>query len=133
MVVLYLLALLLVTLVPFLLLFALLSRIPFIKRGYAGKERLWKIFWIFYVGIFMVFDFIYSGLSGVLTRSLYTDLAFVSSIYSWAICGGIPVWRCAFNVNLKGWGYLARTIAIIPICFVFLSIPTLGMFLFDGY
>ncbi len=123
----------LVGLVPFFLLLALLSRIPFIKRACAGKEHLWKVFWLFYVGAYILFELIYFGLSGVLIRNLYTDLARLWFIYIWVILGGISVWRCAFNANRREWGYLARAVVLFPACIAVVSIPFLGFFLLDGY
>jgi hypothetical protein len=118
----------------YVLLLSVISRyIPFIKTAYVGEEPLWKVFWIFYVGYFIVFDLISSGLARVLTRSLYTDLAILWAIYTWVIVGGISVWRCAFNAKRPEWGYLARAVVFFPSSMAAVSIPFLGFFLFSGY
>ena len=77
----------------------------------AGRARLWRPFWIGGTGVvalvsFLVLLLILIPLVGVAFLDAAIGALLLWTLYSnWvAVC----VWRCAPNVDSRGWFYLAR-------------------------
>lgn len=90
------------------------------KRALQGEERLWKVWWlggfgctvfVWLWGTFVIHTATSSTNSG--TRSAAVALHLLSVAVSAALA--ISEWRCAFNVQWRGWGWIARTLIVIGI------------------
>ena len=83
----------------------------FLLSYWNGEQKLWKAFWI--IGIigrillasFVIF-FAILGKSLGLTWSI-TILSFILVII-YILWSFVSIWKCAFNVKNKTWGYAAR-------------------------
>ncbi|MBN8542996.1 MAG: hypothetical protein J0M34_01895 [Alphaproteobacteria bacterium] len=88
------------------------------KQASSGQEKLWKVFWLWgFIGLFAV------GVVTVLLMIL-TEMISLGSVarilisliilvyFLWVV---FAVWRCAFNVNWKIWGYLVRVYIVLQI------------------
>lgn len=81
-----------------------------LQRSFLGEARLWKVFWLIYLPITVVFVlarkvaieiFLKSGNSDILYFVILLSLVFGV----WII---VSIWRCARNVEWKSMFYLAR-------------------------
>jgi len=87
----------------------------FIKRSWRGEEKLSRVFWLYYVlGEFILFLFLFLIvflISKVVTSvpPFLIFLIYVIPVLGYFIWIFVSLWRCAFNSNWKGWGYLIRT------------------------
>jgi hypothetical protein len=93
-----------------------------IIRAWSGDERLWKVFWLYNVLGFILLTI----LSGLLANAISPINSFIGRAiivvfigvylvlyivyYVWAVCS---LWRCAFNVKGKWWGYLSRAYVLM--------------------
>ncbi len=89
-----------------------------IIRASKGEERLWIVFWLYNVLGLLLFAFLLKflqavGISaeknghsdiGILVLISVLTIVFIAYIV-WAVGS---LWRCAFNVEWKWWGYLGR-------------------------
>lgn len=93
-----------------------------LMKAWHGEERLWKVFWLYTVlGSFLILfllQFLQAvGLSAeknghsttwiLVLIGLLTIFLLAYSV--WTITS---LWKCAFNVSWKGWGYLGRAYVI---------------------
>lgn len=103
--------------------------IPFsptsLKKAWQGEEKLWLVFWVYFVGMTVFFwvtfsvwklpsqimDYLFfsppsaTGLYAMMVIQLTADIF----IRTYQV---ISVWRCASNTHLKIWNFSARTICI---------------------
>lgn len=84
--------------------------VDFVVRGWRGEERLWKVTWLGYVGGAFVLAVLAYGLVVFLGGA--AKYAFGLSVIALNVWGLVAMWRCAGNVNWRGWFYLGRTIVI---------------------
>ena len=92
----------------------------FMGRYWRGEERLWKAFWLFgFVG-FWVAGSVIGLVRGVVLDSqmwigvglIFWGLAVVGALaYQVWVC--VAIWRGAFNVGWKGWGYVCRGVVVL--------------------
>jgi hypothetical protein len=95
-----------------------------IKRTWRGEEKLWKVFWVYGVGLSLVGFFtalavsIWAAMSiGVIGSP--SESTWYFGRYTWSavsICYfvwiTISLWRCAFNLEKRVLGYGARVLAV---------------------
>lgn len=87
-------------------------------RGWRGEEDLWKMVWV--NGFLLVF----LGEVACITLRLFTDIDidspksgigtlfnYIALFYCFWLL--VSLWRCAFNADWGGWGYLTRLIVIL--------------------
>ena len=80
------------------------SHTNFITRSWNGHEPLWKLWWL-YMGIgsiplaFLVVLLDYTPAPAVMGFLLFMIY------FAWWL---VSAWRCAFNCDWYGWGYLTR-------------------------
>ncbi len=77
----------------------------FVVTWFKGEERLWKPYWL-------------GGFVGAICWQILAFLAEFAGLFVWILVIVLSVfyqfwilpaiWRCAFNVDSKVWGYLAR-------------------------
>lgn len=79
-------------------------------RFWRGDERLWRAFWLFwFAGGWAV-----SVVVSLLVQSVgLPPLAAIALLMLYTVWAGVAVWRCAFNVKTRFWGYLARGIILV--------------------
>ena len=84
----------------------------FLIKWFRGDERLWKPFWFGQVIGSYVFNLVlvlgvgFARNADLDAASLWSMGRLLFYVYlAWIL---IAVWRCAFNVELAFWGYLAR-------------------------
>lgn len=97
----------------------------YIIRARNGEERLWKIFWLNIVLGSFVFRILFAAEQFVLSaidipmgwnifRVIFIIVSLVFTVllivyFVWALHA---LWKCSFNVQWKGWGYLARAFIV---------------------
>ena len=123
----------------------------FINRIWSGKEKLWKVFWIWNFLIFHIFDVlavliffvaifpvqvymlaqndpsISVGYPFTLLDAFYALLGFcfILFVLAYTVWVLVALWRSAFNSSKRIYGYLARFWVIIQLCYA-LVFPILG-------
>lgn len=96
----------------------------FIKRAWRGEEKLWKVFWLYNVlGGLLLNVFVYV-IASVAFGLLIVGVIFWLAYLVWVL---VSIWRCAFNVNAKFWGYLARIYIIMGPVLVILGLLVGGI------
>jgi hypothetical protein len=87
-------------------------RTVFIVDAWKGRDRLWRVFWLYGVltsalitGVFLWL--ISSDTAGFGLRQLL--LAAFVPYTAWIL---VSVWRCAFNARNEVWGHIARALTI---------------------
>lgn len=84
----------------------------FLQQYWRGRGELWKIYWLYGVLgstalsaiIFLLFE---AGAVGSLWFQLV--LLFAAAYTVWIV---VSVWRCAFNVEDKRYGHIARGLTV---------------------
>jgi hypothetical protein len=78
---------------------------------WAGEEKLWKAYWLFFV----VGNYAFSALAELLLRveSKFILIAYLITLIAYFIWSVIAVWKCAPNTSSKLWTYLARLIVTL--------------------
>ena len=98
----------------------------FVARAWTGRERLWKVCWIY--GVLASF-----GLALVLRMLLAVGMpqflmfAIVAPYQVWLV---VSAWRCAFNADWRGWGYIVRFLTVVSVFMTILGLSaaaTLGI------
>jgi len=96
----------------------------FIKRSWRGEEKLWRVFWLYYMLgelIFFMFLYLIMFLISIVVTSeppFLIILVYVIPVFGYFIWIIVSLWKCAFNTNWKGWGYLIRILATtVVVCF----------------
>lgn len=82
-----------------------------------GKEKLWKVFWLWFVAVWCVLGILFEFLAPyALTNDTFMHywlqwVFLVLMVYMvWIL---MSLWHCAFNATWKGWGYLVRLTVIM--------------------
>jgi hypothetical protein len=57
--------------------------------------------WVFWTLIINLVEF-----------AILPDLMAVAILAGYSIYAAVGVWRCAFNVNWRGWAYIARVVIV---------------------
>lgn len=81
------------------------------KRAWSGEERLWKVFWI-YGFVFNLILAIIGVVIGLFLGPVGTK-AFSVITFAYFVFIAVSEWRCAFNANWRGWGYVVRVLVIL--------------------
>ena len=81
-----------------------------IEDAWNGEEELWRVFWIYGVVFSIVLQIV---LSIIEDKGIFLLLVFIVLFISWSFWNIVSIWKCAFNCDLRLWGYLARTTIII--------------------
>ena len=104
----------------------------FMGRYWRGQERLWKAFWLFGIVGFSVLGTAVGLVRGVVLDSqmwigvglIFWGLALVAALaYQVWVC--VAIWRGAFNVGWKGWGYVSRGVVVLQAVAVVVSLINL--------
>jgi hypothetical protein len=99
---------------------ALAALAEFVATCWRGGERLWKVFWLFGVAGAAAVGYVVGQVEGVVRSSpmwigvglIFWGLAAVASV-AYQVWAYVSIWRCAFNADWKGWGYIARAFAVL--------------------
>ena len=92
----------------------------FVATCWRGGERLWKVFWLFGVVGAAAVGYVVGLVEGVVRSSpmwigagvMFWGLAVVASV-AYQVWAYVSIWRCAFNAGWKGWGAIARALAVL--------------------
>lgn len=90
-------------------------------RFWRGEDRLWKAFWLLWVlGWWAV------GTIAVLFQNAggLPSYAGPTVLLLYMIWAGVGVWRCAFNVEWRGWGYIARSVVVLFVVLIGVGLAT---------
>ncbi|MFZ5523562.1 MAG: zinc ribbon domain-containing protein [Pseudomonadota bacterium] len=91
----------------------------YIIRAWNGEERLWIVYWLYNVlGIFLLRLLAAIGVIAITAINAFIVKAIVGIVFLvlyiayfiWAVGS---LWKCAFNVKWKGWGYLGRAYVLM--------------------
>ena len=95
-----------------------------INKAWRGEEKLWKIFWLGL--LFLAFI---SALGKVLVQNLPPFALFYGLFrLAYIIWWLVSLWRCAFNVSARFWGYLARAlVCLFPLAIIGLVVAGVMM------
>ena len=97
----------------------------FIATAWRGREKLWKVYWLYGVvggialSFLMGFLLPWLGTSGGFT---YFAVLTLYSLWLW-----VSIWRCAFNANWKIGGYILRFLTVIGLAFTLLGIVGIAL------
>jgi hypothetical protein len=86
-----------------------------IIRAWKGKERLWRVYWLYH-GLYGFALATAVSKTRLLSIPSITNAAYVFLII-YLIWVYVSIWRCAFNVERKAWGYVAR--GMVPVLILF--------------
>lgn len=91
------------------------------KSAWLGEARLWKVFWILGVVLpvgvgLLAAVFVLSVILAPVAIVLWIAL-FIYTILWWRM-----MWRCSFNVNWRGWGYVGRVLVVLSVLYTAKSI-----------
>ena len=87
-----------------------------LRAHWEGKASLASAYWLIGVVGSIVF--------GVLFKLLASSPAIFLVTIAWfpyIIFAMVSIWRCAWNANWRGWGYIARTIVVLNGIYIFVS------------
>lgn len=96
----------------------------YIRYLWQGREKLWKVFWIYNI----LWLFVLNSVASLLIDAAPSDIA------AWAVYVIFQLvtlflvlarWKCAFNTSWIGWGIAAR--GYILICFVLVALEIVGV------
>jgi hypothetical protein len=81
----------------------------FITLYWSGRGKLWKIYWVYgtFVGWLLVPIYFLAARSGIPVRAIS------AALLPYRVWVAVSIWRCAFNAESRGWGYVARILAVI--------------------
>ena len=84
----------------------------FVKNAWNGKEKLWKVFWL--AG---VLGGLALNILGKILTALLGPFGLIIALISvpYIIWYFVAIWRCAFNADWRGWGYIARIYLLLPL------------------
>jgi hypothetical protein len=84
-----------------------------IKASWNGQERLWKVFWIYN----WLFGIAIGLASEAAESALPRPVSLAVSVFglAWAVWVTVSLWRCAFNADWRGWGYVVRAIVVLAV------------------
>ena len=99
-----------------------------VARALKGHEKLWKVFWIYGLAAILVPQIIFMVLGD---RSFLMNLKIMALLIDLSLMWWlVSTWRCAFNVDRRFWGYLARIyVLMLPVmiyAFGFLALKKFG-------
>jgi hypothetical protein len=83
----------------------------FFKQGWLGKEKLWKVTWLGYIGLIIVVVLLTISMVGTVGDNAMLFMTPVVLVVN--IWGIVAMWRCAPNVNWRGWMYIARVLVVL--------------------
>ena len=92
----------------------------FMGRYWRGEERLWKAFWLFGMGGGMAAGYLVGLVREVVLDSqmwigvglIFWGLATAGAV-GYLVWAYVAIWRSAFNVGWKGWGYVCRAVVVL--------------------
>lgn len=95
---------------------AIIISIDFFKRSFAEKEKLYKVWWLWGLPMFVAF---YVVNRYIIYRWLWESTLILYAFFFatlplmifWWICA----WRCAPNVENRVWMYAARAIVVLQV------------------
>jgi hypothetical protein len=91
------------------------QHLRYVKDPWNGKERLWKVFWLYnlVLGYAMIM-----GISHLPEGALKAaGNLFILIYFIWV---AVSLWRCAYNVDNELWGHLARALVVFSVIGFFL-------------
>ncbi|MDP7599748.1 MAG: hypothetical protein QF605_00040 [Rhodospirillales bacterium] len=84
-----------------------IKRRHLIFRHWQGQARLWQSYWLMgVVGGWLFWTLVLN----LIEFGILPEIPGVIILASYAVYSAVGVWRCAFNADWRGWGYLARGI-----------------------
>jgi len=86
-----------------------------------GRERLTKVFWVYYLaGATLLTVVPHLAAEPLYDRGvpLWCFILFAVIQVSYLLWVHVSLWRCAFNVANRVWGYLARVLVCVAILVV---------------
>lgn len=97
-----------------------------ILKGWRGEERMWKVFWFYYVLFSFVIVIAYmpkfilesQGVALSVTVHAAYSLTLLIVLVAWLVWIVVSLWRCAFNNEWRVWGYLVRGMLIVQLAYV---------------
>ena len=83
-----------------------------LKNAWSGGERLWKVFWLYnmVLGTFLSVTFDVVAEENLLLLGLLSGVMII-----WAVWVTVSLWRCAFNTDWRGWGYIVRALVLLSL------------------
>ena len=91
----------------------------FMGRYWRGEARLWKAFWLFGMGGGMAAGYLVGLVRDVVLDSqmwigvglIFWGLAMAGAV-AYLVWAYVAIWRGAFNVGWRGWGYVCRAVVV---------------------
>lgn len=104
-----------------------------ILGSWRGEERTWKVFWLYYVLFSFLIMIVYTpkvimesqGVALSVTVHAAYSLTLLIVLVVWLVWIVVSLWRCAFNNEWKGWGYLLRGMLIVQLAYIIREVISL--------
>jgi hypothetical protein len=94
---------------------------PFLE-AWQGHTKLWIVFWIYGVAVSYAVEIV---MDRATTVGPWLEWALLPVALAWFVWATVALWRCAFNCNWEGWGYLARISVVASVAYAVWSIGEL--------
>ena len=88
-----------------------------IRNSWHGAEELWKVFWLY--------NFLLGFLIGVVAMLLEPIIpiwVLMPFTIVWGVWVFVSLWRCAFNAEWQGWGYIVRVLVALSLVSVVIDL-----------
>lgn len=94
-----------------------------IASAYSGGAKLWKVFWIGYIGILLPVTILANIAKEIAAKNPSSFFSFTAFVVIWLLYAwlAISLWRCAHNSSHRAFALLGRLWAAV-----------LGVFLLSG-
>ena len=97
-----------------------------IMAAWNGKEKLWKVFWLYN---FLLGTLLLSAMDYLVGLGTVIEVITYLIVLVWAVWVLVSLWRCAFNAKWRIWGYLARALVVLTVLMAMLALlgPFVGI------
>jgi hypothetical protein len=82
----------------------------FIGKAWRGEERLWRVHWIYGALVGIIWRIIFAFAKGAPPPVVLVIFVPYFIYFVWFL---VSEWRCAFNVDWKGWAYVVRFLVLL--------------------
>ena len=106
-----------------------------IVDSWRGKSPAYKVFWVYAVSINLLFSV--SGVAAGYFSAFYSWISYIGFLIAplyliFIVWFCLSLWRCAFNVDWSGWGYLSRVLVALVAAGTLNQLLQLANFIVSG-
>jgi hypothetical protein len=79
-----------------------------ISRAWRGEEKCWKVFWVYGVFAGVIWSVLNWSLEGLFSSFPILQYVWIILRVVYNLWQFVSLYRCAFNLEWRFWGYIAR-------------------------